>query len=667
MPFKPDRNKTNYSYLFMMVIFACLSGKTGWCCEEDAERSASSVSYSFYNIDWDKRAEEISKKAIEEERKWQRRAETEEPVWPQDVRLLEPPPLDENADWKKCPQQDRALLAIASLRQEWQYGVSLFTQTHELHKKRENSYRLIHAILEGKTTIEGLENPKDKIAVALRVIENSAKNYGYAQYTWAQINELGLLGRPRNTKIAIDFYKRAAQKSVLEGRMKVAEYFGNSTNTLQELSRAEREAWMVSRHAGTDEERNKWKKRLQEIKHHILLKKKGPSDPSHTLKGYPKPSTSSLLRSPQRATEMSKPTEQEAVSALISMNSGGSKRKESAGATLERPEERSGPATRRPQMNLKLAEEKFKTAQALMAKDDHKEAVKYLREAAATGSINAQYHLGKKLLKGHGIEKDIPKGLHHMQIAALGGIQEAKLFLADINLRKGTPQSILSAWGYLEQLRKTNMMMAGYLLAKNAGKINANGGCVNPDITIKEAFLSLVGDIKKGRLGALKSLDQIIHVDNDEAFILKYVRHFLRKAKAINAEEETLKTLSLIYHTFKNFGVNLSQEELDLVARYPVTEKEKATIEDYFNKHSLQKDPRVQQAIRGAAKPAASPASARRVPYVAPAASAFTPVSSSWGTTILGTTMAPTFKGFSDANRQNPPSEDGPNKRQRVG
>jgi localization factor PodJL len=63
---------------------------------------------------------------------------------------------------------------------------------------------------------------------------------------------------------------------------------------------------------------------------------------------------------------------------------------------------------------------------------DYETALEYFKEAAELGDASVHYRLGGMYHRGEGVEKDLEKGIHHFEKAAICGNPDARHYLAII-------------------------------------------------------------------------------------------------------------------------------------------------------------------------------------------------------------------------------------------
>jgi hypothetical protein len=61
---------------------------------------------------------------------------------------------------------------------------------------------------------------------------------------------------------------------------------------------------------------------------------------------------------------------------------------------------------------------------------DYETAFEYFKEAAELGDASAHYRLGGMYYRGEGVEKDLEKGIHHLEKASICGNPDARHYLA---------------------------------------------------------------------------------------------------------------------------------------------------------------------------------------------------------------------------------------------
>jgi len=90
-------------------------------------------------------------------------------------------------------------------------------------------------------------------------------------------------------------------------------------------------------------------------------------------------------------------------------------------------------------------------------------AVEHWKKAAKLGNNRAHYELGVMYQNGRGVEKDMKKSVHHMEVSAIGGNPKARYFLGQYeNLEKKNIKRAVMHWeiaaklGYDEALEKLN-------------------------------------------------------------------------------------------------------------------------------------------------------------------------------------------------------------------
>ena len=74
----------------------------------------------------------------------------------------------------------------------------------------------------------------------------------------------------------------------------------------------------------------------------------------------------------------------------------------------------------------------FQQGALLYMKGDYSKAFVYFTKAAELGDVDAHYHLSVLYMLGHGVEKDMGKGIFHAEEAAIGGHPEARYNLGGI-------------------------------------------------------------------------------------------------------------------------------------------------------------------------------------------------------------------------------------------
>ncbi len=79
-------------------------------------------------------------------------------------------------------------------------------------------------------------------------------------------------------------------------------------------------------------------------------------------------------------------------------------------------------------------------------KGDHKSAFGYHAKAAEFGSAEAHYKLALMYNKGHGVEKDKAKEVHHLEEAAVGGHPVARFLLGSEEWRNGNTEKAVKHW-----------------------------------------------------------------------------------------------------------------------------------------------------------------------------------------------------------------------------
>ena len=79
-------------------------------------------------------------------------------------------------------------------------------------------------------------------------------------------------------------------------------------------------------------------------------------------------------------------------------------------------------------------------------KGDHKSAFDYHAKAAKFGSVEAHYKLALMYNKGHGVEKDKAKEVHHLEEAAIGGHPEARCLLGGHEIEIGNFGRAVKHW-----------------------------------------------------------------------------------------------------------------------------------------------------------------------------------------------------------------------------
>eukprot|EP00984_Skeletonema_dohrnii_P006917 scaffold2465_cov93-Skeletonema_dohrnii-CCMP3373.AAC.1 len=78
--------------------------------------------------------------------------------------------------------------------------------------------------------------------------------------------------------------------------------------------------------------------------------------------------------------------------------------------------------------------------------DDYNSAFEYFTRAAGLGDMEAHYQLSRMYHKGHGIEKDSEKELHHAEEAAIGGHPSARCGLGFHEYDNGNIERAVKHW-----------------------------------------------------------------------------------------------------------------------------------------------------------------------------------------------------------------------------
>ncbi|EJK67455.1 hypothetical protein THAOC_11508 [Thalassiosira oceanica] len=73
-------------------------------------------------------------------------------------------------------------------------------------------------------------------------------------------------------------------------------------------------------------------------------------------------------------------------------------------------------------------------------------AIELWTEAAELGSLDAHYELGNSYYHGHGVEEDMPGGVHHLQQAAVQGHVESRHMLGAVEYDNGNYELAVQHW-----------------------------------------------------------------------------------------------------------------------------------------------------------------------------------------------------------------------------
>lgn len=79
-------------------------------------------------------------------------------------------------------------------------------------------------------------------------------------------------------------------------------------------------------------------------------------------------------------------------------------------------------------------------------KGDYQSAFEYYKKAAALGYADAHFQLALIYLKGHGVEKDEGKFIHHLEEAAIGGQPSARYNLGCHENNNGNIERAVKLW-----------------------------------------------------------------------------------------------------------------------------------------------------------------------------------------------------------------------------
>ena len=78
-----------------------------------------------------------------------------------------------------------------------------------------------------------------------------------------------------------------------------------------------------------------------------------------------------------------------------------------------------------------------KRPSSLLAPQDLKKVIEAWQKAARLGSVCGHYNLGTEYHKGVGVEQDIGKAIHHWELAAIGGHEQARSNLGALEYNNG--------------------------------------------------------------------------------------------------------------------------------------------------------------------------------------------------------------------------------------
>lgn len=83
---------------------------------------------------------------------------------------------------------------------------------------------------------------------------------------------------------------------------------------------------------------------------------------------------------------------------------------------------------------------------AMGVKQNYEEALELIGRAADLGSLAAHHTLGVCYQEGTGVEKDEKKSLHHLRLAAIGGMVESRFTLGCFAQKKKDSELALKHW-----------------------------------------------------------------------------------------------------------------------------------------------------------------------------------------------------------------------------